>query len=157
MNFAGKRQESITFLQRSFFNDAVQFVVCCSPAFGKKTMSAMQNSECCSAVSALQLSENCSATSVFRLWHLGLAEVSEKRLRRFQFRFRFLEQFEARSDGSDFRFWFGSCAILSESRRVQTSRETCLRPRKRERLSAQEGTDLGCTPISKGSYGNTRL
>ena len=46
--------------------------------------SALQKSECCSAVSAAQLSESYSATSVFRLWHvagvglegwgLGLAE-----------------------------------------------------------------------------------
>ena len=32
---AGKRQENATFLQRSFFNDAVQFLVCCCAAFGK--------------------------------------------------------------------------------------------------------------------------
>ena len=32
---AGKRQESTTFLQRSFFNAAVQFFARCSAAFGK--------------------------------------------------------------------------------------------------------------------------
>ena len=31
---AGKRQESANFLQRSFFDVAVQFFVCCSAAFG---------------------------------------------------------------------------------------------------------------------------
>ena len=33
---AGKRQESATFLQRSFFDAEVQFFVCCSAAFGPK-------------------------------------------------------------------------------------------------------------------------
>ena len=33
---AGKRQESATFQQRSFFNVAVQFLACCSAAFGTK-------------------------------------------------------------------------------------------------------------------------
>ena len=55
---AGKRQESATFLQRSFFDVAVRFFVCCSTA-------------CTLKVSAAQLSENCSATSVFRLWHVA--------------------------------------------------------------------------------------
>ena len=32
---AGKRQESATLLQRSFFNVPVQFFACCSAAFGK--------------------------------------------------------------------------------------------------------------------------
>ena len=32
---AGKRQESATFLQRSFFNVALQFSACCSAAFGQ--------------------------------------------------------------------------------------------------------------------------
>ena len=32
---AGKRQESATFLQRSFFDVAVQLFVCCSAAFGQ--------------------------------------------------------------------------------------------------------------------------
>ena len=49
-----------------------------------KMTSALQKSECCSAVSAAQLSENCSATSLFACgmlqgwglegWALGLAE-----------------------------------------------------------------------------------
>ena len=38
---AGKRQESATFLQRSFSDVAVQFFACCSAAFGKMT-SALQ-------------------------------------------------------------------------------------------------------------------
>ena len=36
-----------------------------------KTTSALQKSECCSAVSAAQLSESCSATSVCRSWHVA--------------------------------------------------------------------------------------
>ena len=32
---AGKRQESTTFLQRIFFNVALQFFACCSAAFGQ--------------------------------------------------------------------------------------------------------------------------
>ena len=32
---AGKRQESATFFQCSFFNAALQFFACCSAAFGK--------------------------------------------------------------------------------------------------------------------------
>ena len=32
---AGKRQESATFLQRSFFNVAMQFFACCSAALGR--------------------------------------------------------------------------------------------------------------------------
>ena len=80
---AGKRQESATFLQRSFFNVAVQFFGCYSAAF-VKMMSALQESECCSAASPAQHSENCSATSVFACgmlqgwvlegWGLGLAD-----------------------------------------------------------------------------------
>ena len=35
MKSIGKGQESATFLQRVFFNVAVQFFACCSAAFGK--------------------------------------------------------------------------------------------------------------------------
>ena len=80
---AGKRQESATFLQCSFFDVAVQFFVCCSATSGPNDF-ALQKSRCCSAVSAAQHSENCSATSVFARgmlqgwglegWGLGLAE-----------------------------------------------------------------------------------
>ena len=65
-------------LQCSFSLVAVQLLV--------KMTSALQKSECCSAVSAAQLSENCSATSVFACgmlqgwdlegWGLGLAELA---------------------------------------------------------------------------------
>ena len=65
-------------LQCSFSFAAAQLLV--------KMTSALQKSECCSAVSAAQLSENCSATSVFaggmlqgwglEGWGLGLPEVS---------------------------------------------------------------------------------
>ena len=41
LSSAGKRQESATFLQRSFVNGAVQFFVRCSAAFGTMT-SALQ-------------------------------------------------------------------------------------------------------------------
>ena len=80
---AGKRQESATFLQRSFFDVAVQFFVCCSAAFGPNDFRTAEN-QCCSATSAAQHSENCSATSVFACgmlqgrglegWGLGLAD-----------------------------------------------------------------------------------
>ena len=80
---AGKRQESATFLQRSFFDVVVQFFVCCSAAFGpndfrtaEKTM--LQCSFCSAALRKLQCNFR------FRLWHvagvglegsgLGLAE-----------------------------------------------------------------------------------
>ena len=75
---AGKCQESATFLQRSFFNVAMQFVF---------VAAQLLKSECCRATSAAQppqLSENCSATSVFACgmlqgwglvgWGLGLAD-----------------------------------------------------------------------------------
>ena len=39
---AGKRQESATFLQRSFFDVAVQFFVCCSAAFGPNCQGVMR-------------------------------------------------------------------------------------------------------------------
>ena len=50
----GKLQESATFLQRSFFNVALQFFGGCSATFGQM-MSALQKSGCCSATSAAQL------------------------------------------------------------------------------------------------------
>ena len=82
---AGKRQESATFLQRSFFNFAMPFFV--RSLAEMKT--ALQTSDCCSATSAAQPSENCSATSVFSSgmlqgwgleeWGLGLADHCRKR------------------------------------------------------------------------------
>ena len=54
-------------LQGSFSFVAAQLLV-------QKKTSALQQSECCSAVSAVQLSENCSATSVFRLWNVAGVE-----------------------------------------------------------------------------------
>ena len=67
---AGKRQESATFLQRSFFDVAVQFFVCCSAAFGpndfrtaEKTM--LQCSSCSAALRKLQCNFR------FRLWHVA--------------------------------------------------------------------------------------
>ena len=84
LKFAGKRQESATFLQRSFFDVAVQFSFAAAQLLVQMTSSALQKSQCCSAVSAAQHSENCSATSFFacgRLqgrglegWGLGLAD-----------------------------------------------------------------------------------
>ena len=81
---AGKRQESATFLQRSFFDVAVQFSLAAAQLLVQMT-SALQKSQCCSAVSAAQHSENCSAASVFACgmlqgrglegWGLGLAEL----------------------------------------------------------------------------------
>ena len=67
---AGKRQESATFLQRSFFDFAVQFFVCCTAAFGpndfriaEKTM--LQCSSCSAALRKLQCNFR------FRLWHVA--------------------------------------------------------------------------------------
>ena len=56
---------TLTFLQRSFFDVAVQFSARCSAASGVEMTSVLQKSECCSATAAAQHSENCSATSVF--------------------------------------------------------------------------------------------
>ena len=39
---AGKRQESATFLRRSFFEVAVQFFICCSAAFGRNDFHAAE-------------------------------------------------------------------------------------------------------------------
>ena len=82
---AGKRQESATFLQRSFFDVAVRFLVCRSAASGPNDFRTAEKPMLqCSLVSAAQHSENCSATSVFACgvlqgwglegWGLGLAE-----------------------------------------------------------------------------------
>ena len=80
---AGKRQESATFLQRSFFDVAVQFFVCCSAAFGPNDFRTAEKPMLqCSFCSAAF--RNCSATSVFaggmlqgwglEGWGLGLAD-----------------------------------------------------------------------------------
>ena len=60
---AGKRQESATFLQRSFFEVAVQFFVCCSAAFGRNDFRAAEKRmlQC----NFLQCSFR------FRLWHVA--------------------------------------------------------------------------------------
>ena len=67
---AGKRQESTTFLQRSFFDVAVQFFVCCSAAFGPNDFRTaekpmLQCSFCSAALRKLQRSFR------FRLWHVA--------------------------------------------------------------------------------------
>ena len=78
----GKRQESATFLQRSFFNVALQFFACCNAACGQNDIriadKLMLQCSFCSA----SFRENCSATSVFACgmlqgwglegWGLGL-------------------------------------------------------------------------------------
>ena len=77
---AGKRQESATFLQRSFFDVAVQFFVCCSTAFGpndfliaEKPM--LQCSFCSTALRKLQRNFR------FRLWHVAGAGFRGVRFR----------------------------------------------------------------------------
>ena len=61
---ARKWQENATFLQRSFFNVAVQFFACCSAAFGKKDVrTAEKRMLRCNFWSAAF--RNCSAISVF--------------------------------------------------------------------------------------------
>ena len=67
---AGKRQESATFLQRSFFDVAVQFFVCCSAAFGPNDFRTaekpmLQCSFCSAAFRKLQRNFR------FRLWHVA--------------------------------------------------------------------------------------
>ena len=81
---AGKRQESATFLQRSFFDVAVQFFARSSAAFGQNDFRAAEKPmlQCNFCSAAFQ---NCSATSVFAFgmlqgwglegWRLGLAEI----------------------------------------------------------------------------------
>ena len=66
---AGKRQESATFLQRSFFDVAVQFFVCCSAASGPNDFRTaeklrLQCSFCSAAFQKLQRNFR------FRLWHV---------------------------------------------------------------------------------------
>ena len=66
----GKRQESATFLQRSFFNVALQFFACCSAAFGQSDIRIaerpMMQCKCCSAAfRKLQRSFR------FCLWHVA--------------------------------------------------------------------------------------
>ena len=67
---AGKRQESATFLQRSDFDVAVQFFVCCSAAFGTNDVRTaekrmLQCSFCSAAFRKLQRNFR------FRLWHVA--------------------------------------------------------------------------------------
>ena len=68
MKSAGKRQESATFLQRSFLNVAMRFFACCSAVFGKNDVHTETNVAV--KTSAAQLSENCSAI-FFCLWHVA--------------------------------------------------------------------------------------
>ena len=69
MKSAGKRQESATFLQRSFFNVALQFFVCCSTAFGQNDMCIaekpmLQCNFCSAAFRLLQsTNERCHSTN----------------------------------------------------------------------------------------------
>ena len=67
---AGKRQESATFLQRSFFDVAVQFFVCCSAAVGPNDFRTaekpmLQCSFCSAAFRKLQRNFR------FCLWHVA--------------------------------------------------------------------------------------
>ena len=67
---AAKRQESATFLQRSFFDVAVQFFICCSAAFGPNDFRTaekpmLQCSFCSAAFRKLQRNFR------FRLWHVA--------------------------------------------------------------------------------------
>ena len=67
---AGKRQQSATFLQRSFFDVAVQFFACCTAAFGPNDFRTaekpmLQCSSCSAALRKLQCNFR------FRLWHVA--------------------------------------------------------------------------------------
>ena len=67
---AGRRQESATFLQRSFFNVAVQFFARCSAAFGQNDFRTtekpmLQCNFCSAAFQKLQRNFR------FRLWHVA--------------------------------------------------------------------------------------
>ena len=67
---AGKRQESATFLQRSFFNVALQFFACCSAALGQNDIRSaekpmLQCNFCSAAFRKLQRNFH------FRLWHVA--------------------------------------------------------------------------------------
>ena len=82
---AGKRQESATFLQRSFFNVAVQFFACCSTAFGNNDVRTAGNRmlQCnfCSVIF-----QNLQRNFCFRLWHfavVGFRGVAFRTCRRF--------------------------------------------------------------------------
>ena len=77
---AGKRQENATFLQRSFFDVAVQFFVCCSAAFGPNDFRTaekpmLQCSFCSAALRKLQRNFR------FRLWHVAGAGFRGVRFR----------------------------------------------------------------------------
>ena len=75
---AGKRQESATFLQRSFFDVAVQFFVCCSAAFGPNDFRTaekpmLQCSFCSAAFRKLQCNFR------FRWWHVAGVGFSRRK------------------------------------------------------------------------------
>ena len=92
---AGKRQENATFLQRSFFDDALQFSVCCSTDSGQNDSHTaekpmLQCNFCSAAFRKLQRNFR------FRLWHvagvgfrgvgLGLADANDSAITRARFR-----------------------------------------------------------------------
>ena len=67
---AGKRQESATFPQCSFFIVAVQFFICCSAAFGRNAVRTaekpmLQCNFCSASLQTLQ------RNFCFSLWHVG--------------------------------------------------------------------------------------
>ena len=73
MTCARKRQESATFLQRSFFNIAVQFFVCCSVAFGKNDVHTTEK-----RMLQRNFPKIAAQLVFFRLWHVvgvGLSGV----------------------------------------------------------------------------------
>ena len=96
---AGKRQESATFLQRRFFNAALQFSACCSAAFGKNDLrtaeKCMLQSNLCSATfrkTAAQLPFSlvaCCRRGVLEGWGLGLAARDQKSFMQENFRLMF--------------------------------------------------------------------
>ena len=67
---AGKRQESATFLQRSNSNVAVQFIACCSAAFGKNNVRTAEKPMLqCNFCSAAVRKLHCNFR--FRWWHVA--------------------------------------------------------------------------------------
>ena len=83
MKSAGKRQESATFLLRSFCNVAMQFFVCCSAAFGQNDVGTaekrmLQRNFCNAAFRKLQRNFRfaCGMLQEWGLegWGLGLLE-----------------------------------------------------------------------------------
>ena len=84
---AGKRQESATFLQRSFSNVALQFFACCSTAFGQNDFliaekRVLQCNFCSAAFRKLQRNFHFRLRHVagvgFSGWGLGLTDLSSR-------------------------------------------------------------------------------